>query len=591
MPSWSRDVPHRFAYISDESGTYQVHVWDSATGMRRLVTDEPVGMIIQEMVDPQPSADGTQVVWFRDPTGDESGWWMTESFEGGAEPQKLFPGIPKAWPSGLAIGHRVAAAGFGFEEGFAVYVSVDGELREIARHHEELRVQSPEWGGQNIGGLSRDESLVCISHAEHGDNRRPALRVYEVSSGEPIGDLWDGPGFSLWGSAWSPVDHKLAFRRDLTGWKRPAIWDLDSGETHDLETDLAGEIETLDWWPDASALLLVQFLEGRDYLYKFDLESEIAERVPHPDGCVWGAGVRPDGAVWHCWDSASRSPRILSSSGEEVIVPEAGKAALTEARAYRSFHFENPSGQRVQGFLLEPDGDGPHPLVLNAHGGPNWFWGDYWYPANQALVDAGFAVALINYRGSSGYGREWEDWLVGNIGFPEVQDHVAALDALIAEGVADPERVAITGRSWGGYITLLAIGTEPERWRAAVADVPVGDYHASYSDSAPALQAWDRSLLGGKPDEIPEFVAERSPITYADRVKCPVYILYGENDSRCPPRQVENYMKALREAGGEVEVFEYDTGHASFVIEERIDHMRRRLNFYARKVPGISVPE
>ena len=148
----------------------------------------------------------------------------------------------------------------------------------------------------------------------------------------------------------------------------------------------------------------------------------------------------------------------------------------------------------------------------------------------------------------------------------------------------------IAGRSWGGYITLLALGTRPERWICGVAGVPVGDYAASYEDSSPLLQAYDRALLGGSVHEVPDLVRERSPITYVDRVKAPVLILAGENDSRCPIRQVRNYVDALRARGGEVELYLYGTGHASYVIDEVVRQMRLMLEYLAKHVPGVETP-
>jgi dipeptidyl aminopeptidase/acylaminoacyl peptidase len=117
-----------------------------------------------------------------------------------------------------------------------------------------------------------------------------------------------------------------------------------------------------------------------------------------------------------------------------------------------------------------------------------------------------------------------------------------------------------------------------------VAGVPVGDYMASYDDSAPSLQAYDRSLLGGVVHDLPEFVAERSPITYVDRVKAPVLVLIGENDTRCVPEQAYNYVNALRDAGGEVEVYAYGEGHSSYIVDEEIRQWTAVLEFLRRHI-------
>ena len=143
----------------------------------------------------------------------------------------------------------------------------------------------------------------------------------------------------------------------------------------------------------------------------------------------------------------------------------------------------------------------------------------------------------------------------------------------------------IGGWSWGGYITLLAVGLHPDRFAAGVAGVPVGDYLDSYDDSAPSLQAYDRSLAGGVVHDIPEFIAERSPITYVDRVGAPVLVLVGEHDTRCVPGQVYRYVRALKKAGGDVELYSYEQGHSSYVVDEEVREWAAVLEFLRARVP------
>jgi dipeptidyl aminopeptidase/acylaminoacyl peptidase len=213
------------------------------------------------------------------------------------------------------------------------------------------------------------------------------------------------------------------------------------------------------------------------------------------------------------------------------------------------------------------------------HGGPTWAYSDTFMPDVQAFADHGVAVAMVNYRGSTGYGTAFRDFLIGNPGFPEVEDVVAGLDALVSEGLVDPSRAAVAGGSWGGYITLLALGLHPDRWVAATAAVPVADYVTAFRDEAPALQAFDRTLFGGDPDEVGDLYVERSPLTYVDRVTAPVLIIAGDNDSRCPIQQVMNYVEALQARGGTVEIYRFDAGHGSMVIDERVCQMRAELDF------------
>ena len=158
----------------------------------------------------------------------------------------------------------------------------------------------------------------------------------------------------------------------------------------------------------------------------------------------------------------------------------------------------------------------------------------------------------MNYRGSTGYGSAWRDALTGRPGLTELEDVGAVYDALVAEGVVDPQRALITGGSWGGFLTLLGLGTQPERWAAGIAEVPVADYLAAYEDEMEGLRAYDRALFGGSPEEVHDVYVRSSPLTYVDAVAAPVLVVAGANDPRCPIRQIDNYLGELEKLGKDV---------------------------------------
>ena len=581
LPEWSPIAPDRLVFASTESGVWQVHAWDRVTGMRRKVTDHPVGL-----TDGAPTLDGEGVLWFQDETGDESGRWMVQPFHGG-ETRPFLEGVPHGWSNGLAQAPGIVAAALSDRGGFAVYASIDGEAaKEVWRSTESIQIGGAERGGFVLGGLSADGSLLCLEHGEHGDLIHPALRVIDPKTGATVGEQVD-EGMSLSAWCWSPVpgDSRLAIVHEREGEDRPAIWDLATGERTDLRLELDGIVEVHDWWPDGSALLLVNLFEGRDRLLRYDLGSGRLRPIDIESGIVWRARVRPDGSVWYLHHQGHRQPMVFDDRGDEVLRPEGERAPA--GRPYVSWRFTNPQGQPVHGFHVVPEGRGPFPVIMFVHGGPTWLDLDRWQPEVQAYVDAGFAVGMVNYRGSIGYGREWRDTLIGDIGGPELEDVNAGLTDLVERGVADPNRAVVAGWSWGGYVTLLELGKHPELWLCGVAGVPVGDYEAGYEDLSPLLQAYDRALLGAPPSERPELMRDRNPINFVDDVRAPVLFVAGENDSRCPIRQVMLYVDRLKARNHPHEVYLFSTGHGSYDIGEKVRQVGTILDFLARHVPGI----
>ena len=578
MFDWSPQAPDRVVYVSTESGVRQVHTIDLESGARRLVTDHPVGV-----VDGFAGVDGESVVWFEDESGDESGRWFREPFFGGN--RTPLDGFPLGWSGGLAEAPGIVAAVTSDDQGFGVHIDLEGRgPKEIYRHPEAIGLGSFEKGGFLRGALSADGSLLCLEHSEHGDLLHPALRVLDARSGAPVGEQLDG-GMALGAAAWSPLhgDQRLAIAHEREGELRPGIWDLAAGTRSDIELELHGLVEVCDWWPDGGALLLLNLHRGRHRLFRYDLDTGATTPVESLPGTISHARVRPDGTVWYLLSQGHLSPRVLDESGTEVI-PLEGEPA-PPGRAFHDWSFENPHGQQVEGFYVTPEGSEPHPVVMLVHGGPTAADIDRWDPEVQAYVDAGFAVGMVNYRGSIGYGREWRDVLIGDIGGPELEDVNAGLQDLVERTKADPGRAVIAGWSWGGYVTLLELGKHPELWRCGVAGVPIGDYEASYEDLSPLLKAYDRALLGGTPSEFPELMRERNPINFADNVRAPVLFVAGENDSRCPFRAVMLYVERLRARGHPHKLYSFSTGHGSYDAEEQVRQMRVVLEFLATHVP------
>ncbi|HEY3751693.1 MAG TPA: alpha/beta fold hydrolase [Pseudonocardiaceae bacterium] len=578
LPEWARDAPDRNVYISNTSGVWEVYAWDRATDTHRQVTDRPQGTSHATV-----SPDGKLIWWFDDTAGDEFGVWVSEPFAGKADGEPVRPavaGTHAGYPSGLAVGRQVVAVGTDTDDGSTIWLAKDGGAAEVTYTSEHTA---------GVAGLSRDEQLLAIGHSEHGDSRHPALRVLATSDGHAVAEKWDGAGKGLEALSFAPVtgDTRLLVAHERRGKEELLVWDVATDAETMLEIDLPGEI-TADWYPDGTALLVVHTYRSRNTLHRLDLATGALSALDSAPGTISDAGVRDDGTVEYAWSSAA-SPAKVRALGtdnvDRVLLTPPGPTAPA-ATPVTDVFVDGPGG-RVHALVARPEDapDGPLPTVFSIHGGPHAADEDRFSAYRAAWLDAGFAVVEVNYRGSTGYGSAWRDAIEGRPGLTELEDVAAVHDWAVMDGLADPARIVVEGGSWGGYLTLLALGTQPERWAAGVAVVPVADYVAAYADEMEPLRDFDRALFGGSPDDLPELYRECSPITYVDQVRVPVLVVAGENDPRCPIRQIDNYLAKLAERKAEHSVYRYDAGHGSLVVAETIKQTAMAID-YARRAVG-----
>ncbi|MFJ6832397.1 prolyl oligopeptidase family serine peptidase [Streptomyces sp. NPDC091209] len=577
LPDWAEDAPHRSLFVSNATGTYELYAWDRATGEQRQVTHRANGT-----TDGVLAPDGEWIWWFDDKDGDEFGIWRRRPFDAplaeGAVDEPAVPGLEPSYPAGLAIGRdgRTAVVGRSTDDdGSTIHLARAGEAPvQIYRHRESA----------GVGDLAHDGSLIAVEHTEHGDAMHSALRVLRPD-GSTVAELDDTEGgtveLGLEVLGFAPVDgdSRLLIGHQRRGRWEPLVWEVTTGEQTDLGLDLPGDVAA-EWYPDGSALLIAHSFEARSDLWRYDLASGELTAVATPPGTVSGATARPDGTVEYLWSSAAEPSAVRSTTGEIVLDPPGRKSPGSVP--VEDVWVEGPGG-RVHALVQKPAGTtGPLPTVFEIHGGPTWHDSDSFAAGPAAWVDHGYAVVRVNYRGSTGYGRAWTDALKHRVGLIELEDIAAVREWAVTSGLADPDRLILTGGSWGGYLTLLGVGTQPDAWALGIAAVPVADYVTAYEDEMEALKAMDRTLLGGTPEEVPERFEASSPLTYVDAVKVPVYISAGVNDPRCPIRQIDNYVTRLAAREAVHEVYRYDAGHGSLVVDERIKQVRLELDFAER---------
>lgn len=580
MVMWSRIAKQnskRGVVCTNRDGIYQLYAWDVETGELQQRSNQAVGVIFGNI-----SADGNTIYYLQDEQGDELGHFVRVPFEGG-EPEDISPDLPRyagfqvsESASGNCLGFIAAVRG----EGFTAYVKNTSGQVIFSKNFD---------ASTNNLILSYDGSIVTINSNEHTGTTDYKIKAFDVASGELIGELWDGEGSSMGreSAGFFPIagDERLIANTNKSGYSRPVIWHPRTGERRDIELpELDGEIFTQDCSHDGRYLLLRQLSQAQVSLYLYDLESDKLLEIEHESGTFSFGYFLPDGRIFVTMQDSQNPSRVVSFDTDthkmNGTILEAGTTA--DSIKWRSVHYNSSDGTAIQAWVATPEGEGPFPTIVHTHGGPTAALTEVFSPASQAWLDHGFAFFSINYRGSTTFGAEFQKAINGNLGDLEVEDVAAGVQWLIDEGIAHPDMILKTGGSYGGYMTLQSLGKKPNLWAGGMAVVAIADWVLMYEDQAETLRRYQVSLFGGTPNEKPEAHRKSSPITYVEQIKAPVLVIQGENDTRCPARQMQAYEAKMKEHGKSINIHWFDAGHGSREMEQQIEQQELMMRFAYR---------
>ncbi len=224
--------------------------------------------------------------------------------------------------------------------------------------------------------------------------------------------------------------------------------------------------------------------------------------------------------------------------------------------------------------------DGSSPAVVIPHGGPTGQTTDAFSRTAVALASRGYVVIAPNPRGSTGYGKAFQDANIKDLGGGDLVDEVYAAKFLTATGYVNPRKIGITGGSYGGFMTLMAIGKTPEVWAAAVEEYGIINWFAMLEHEDPLLQQYERGLIGDPVKDRAVYDAT-SPMTYIKNARAPLLVLQGDNDIRVPKGQAEEVVATLKAAGRTVDAHYYaQEGHGFAKRENQIDSLQRTVDWF-----------
>lgn len=411
--------------------------------------------------------------------------------------------------------------------------------------------------------------------------------------GEPI------PGRD---ARWAPgARPRLAFVSDLSGWHNVGLYEVESGEIEWL-TEGEGDKEQPAWSPAAvpgeaggPRLAYVVSHGPLTELAVLDLARRQETRYRLGPGVHHRPRWTPDGeGLLFVFESPGRPAdlwQLSLSEGSFRQLTQSLPAGVAPEAFVEPERVDYPSldGIRVPALLYRPQstaGAALPPAVVYVHGGPNWLAQVTWDPAVQHMVGRGWAVLAPNYRGSTGYGRDWQLANRFDLGGGDTGDVAAGADYLARRGLADPRRIAVTGRSYGGYLTMTNLTQYPDRWAGGSAVVPFLNWFTGHANSRPDLQHWDLENFG-HPERDRDLYYERSPFFFLDRIAAPVQLISGAHDPRCPASESVQAHEALRAQGKACDLVLYeDEGHSFYKTENVVDAERRRMAFLAGILEG-----
>jgi dipeptidyl aminopeptidase/acylaminoacyl peptidase len=282
----------------------------------------------------------------------------------------------------------------------------------------------------------------------------------------------------------------------------------------------------------------------------------------------------------------------LPEQTEKVRTRHGSGIADAEIFIREQREFSISDGIVVEGWLVrDPTASTPAPLLVDIHGGPHNAWNgtaDDVHLYHQELAAKGWAVLTVNPRGSDGYGEEFFTAGRGAWGLADANDFIEPIDALVADGLVDPTRIAVAGYSYGGFMACY-LTSRYDRFAAAAAGGPVTDLVSmtGTSDDGRFVAMYE---CGGTPADLPEQYAASSPITGVGQVRTPTLVLQGLSDIRCPTGQAQQWFASLRASGVPTRLVLYPEASHLFILDgrpsHRTDYQRRIVDWVERYANG-----
>jgi len=391
----------------------------------------------------------------------------------------------------------------------------------------------------------------------------------------------------------SPDGQKVLITSNAgNGYQNVGLLEISSKKIEWLTQD-QWEISGGHFSPDGRTVTWTANVAGDNDIYFHDLSSGNTTPVPLSKG----------------WNSFAGAESAFSREGSRLLYHHNGPNSPTDAWVYdlgnhtslqitHSLMAGVPADHMVEPFLVRfPSRDGKWTIsallyvprnmqrngqnaaIVYVHGGPAAQTVNSFNRFIQHMVNQGYMIIAPNYRGSTGYGKEFQHANLFDMGGGDLQDVLASADFIKQTGYLDPKKIVLMGGSYGGYLTMMGVTKAPEVWAAGVPIVPFVNYFTEIEHEDPILREMDLATMGD-PEKDKDRFRDRSPIFFIEQVKAPLLLLAGGHDPRCPKEETLQVVEAINKRGGVAEYKIYDDeGHSFSRLENQIDAYKRAANF------------
>jgi dipeptidyl aminopeptidase/acylaminoacyl peptidase len=478
------------------------------------------------------------------------------------------------------------------EQRLAVVDIETGKLRHLSP--EDLHVYEYDWSPDS-------QRLVAIGAHGSGDNNWYIAEIYTINaaSGETRSIL--KPDMQIAIPRWSPDGKTIAYIGGLMsdeGFIGGDVYALPvaGGKSTNLTPNLNASAAYLAWNADGKQLTLTEHADGGSAIALLDCATGKVEELWKNGESIWSVG----GAFAVSSSTDGKTFALIRSSFD--LAPEvwAGPIGKWEAITHANERLERGWGDvknlhwksadfTVQGWLMYPRNFDPsrrYPLIVHVHGGPAGALQPRWPSSffdGCALSSANYFVLYPNPRGSYGQGERFTRANVKDFGYGDFRDIMAGVDTVLKTEPIDPNRLGVTGWSYGGYMTMWAV-TQTDRFHAAVVGAGLANWQSYYGQNG--IDQWMIPYFGASVYDDPAVYAKSSPINFIKRVKTPSLVLVGERDVECPPPQSFEFWHALKTLGVPTQLVVYpNEGHGIAQPDHHRDILLRSLDWFEKYLP------